>query len=152
MIITASSGITQPNRTQYAWTGLKRFHNVAYVEDWICKLHELGAKDRPNAKKQASQIRYCLIQASEYFEAAAVTSLATKPNLLYYSAMSLALAEILLKQDGLSSLDKARAQHRHHGLELAISDLPKNVFALRDTAAGLRARPITGRDRISPAI
>jgi hypothetical protein len=35
-----------------------------------------------------------LFQAKEYFDASGAVTLATKPNLLYYSIMSLAIAEI----------------------------------------------------------
>ena len=103
-----------------AWAGLRRFQNVDLVLQDIITLHALKPKWRRDAKKQATQLRYCLIQAREYFAAAQSVSLATKPNLLYYGTMSLALAEILLKQDGLSSLDKAREQHNHHGLSIDV--------------------------------
>jgi hypothetical protein len=86
------------------------------MEQTIMRLHSLDSRSKRNARKQARQLRYCLIQAREYFNAAKVVSLATKPTLQYYGTMCLALAEILLKQTGDSSLDRARQQHRHHGL------------------------------------
>jgi hypothetical protein len=59
----------------------------------------------------------------------------------YYGTMSLALAEILLKQDGLSSLDKAREQHNHHGLSISA---PQGQIApaLASAADQLRAIPM----------
>ena len=116
MIISQARGVRVGNLAEHAWSHLRRFHNVAFVQDEIVRLHKVDARHRKDAQKQATQIRYCLTQAREYYDAAAIVSLATKPTLLYYSIMSLALAEILLKQGGMSSLDKARQQHRHHGL------------------------------------
>jgi hypothetical protein len=89
-----------------------------------------------------------MIQAREYFAAANSVSTATKPNLLYYGAMSLALAEILFKQSGQSSLDKARDDNRHHGLSMTADSIPKHSD-LKTSAGLLRATPleIGGRRR-----
>jgi hypothetical protein len=61
--------------------------------------------------------------------------LATRPNLLYYGAVSLSQALILLKQDGTHSLDARRKQkkHNHHGLELvgSVTDL-KSTAGVED--------------------
>lgn len=141
MIITNCSSIPSGTPSHFAWAGLRRYLNVAYVEELICQLNGLNASQRANVRKQATQIRYCLLQAQEYFDAAGAVSLATKPNLYYYSIMSLALAEILFKQTGLSSLDKAREQHKHHGLELHVRDLPKGTKNLAATASALSANP-----------
>jgi hypothetical protein len=81
------------------------------------------------------------VQAREYFQAAETVSIATKPNLMYYGTMSLALAEILLKQSGLSSLDKARSEHRHHGLTMSAGGIPRGA-SLTDAANHLRAIPL----------
>jgi hypothetical protein len=104
--------------------------------------HQVPSKHRDNVRKQAQQIRYCLVQAREYFTAAATVTLATKPNLLYYGTMSLALAEVLFKQSGESSLDKARAENRHHGLSMTVGGFPKNSD-LPTVSQQLRAVPIT---------
>lgn len=141
MIIQAASLVPNDDIARQAWAGLARFQNVPFVEEQICQLHNLGKDQRQNARKQARQIRYALIQAKEYFDAARPVTLATKPNLLYYCIMSLALAEILLKQTGLSSLDKARAEHRHHGLELRVTDVPSDID-LRSSSSALRATPL----------
>jgi hypothetical protein len=55
--------------------------------------------------------------------------------------MSLALAEILFKQDGNSSLDKARGEHRHHGLSMTVGSIPRGAD-LPTSAAQLRAVPM----------
>jgi hypothetical protein len=101
-------------------------------------------RQRTNVRKQATQIRQCLIQAREYYDAATAVTLATKPVLLYYSVMSLALAEILLKQDGASSLDRAREHHRHHGLEFRIDKVFEANQALAVSASTLKAVPLIG--------
>jgi hypothetical protein len=149
MILRAAHPFREVNLASYAWSGLKRFHNSDYVAELITQHHSLDKKRYGNAKKQAHQLRYCLMQAKEYYDAAQIVSLATKPNLLYYSIMSLALAEILFKQSGLSSLDKARDEHKHHGLQLKIvgSGLPSNELgqASRDLIAVPSIRPSDAR-------
>jgi hypothetical protein len=145
MIIKKASLIPSDNLPKTCWAGIRRFHNVSFVFECIRELHSIPKKQEANARKQAEQIRYCLIQAKEYFDASLAVTLATKPVLLYYSIMSLALAEILLKQDGMSSLDKARGEHAHHGLELRIDPSNKEhdleLHSLRSTAGSLRAVP-----------
>ncbi len=98
------------------WNELLLFRDVEYAQSQLVRLHRTPATQMRNVRKQAVQIGYCIIQAKEYFDAASSTSNATKPVLLYYSAMSLALAQILLFATGDSSLDRARGQHAHHGL------------------------------------
>jgi hypothetical protein len=70
-------------------------------------------------KLQAESIRYCLQQALEYREAAPASTF-TRPTLVYYSIMSLALCEILFKRDGTYRLAKLRERHGYHGLELSV--------------------------------
>jgi hypothetical protein len=126
-----------------AWAALQRFQNVAYVADQIVKLHSLTPREAQNAKKQARQLRYCLMQAREYYQASAAVSLATRPTLIYYSIMSLALAEILLKHTGDNSLDRAREKHRHHGLTFELAPRAINERAtLVDAASQLIAKPL----------
>jgi hypothetical protein len=145
MILFNAARIDDADLSRYAWSGLRRFRNVSEVQDRIMGLHELGDRNRPNAKKQASQIRHCLIQAQEYYDAAEAVTLATKPVLFYYCVMSLALAEVLLKQSGDSSLDRAREQNRHHGLILRAQHL-RNDLPLHESAASLVATPLIGPD------
>jgi hypothetical protein len=89
MILTTAYVIGNEDRTEFAWSNLRRFHNVDFVEERLFRLHGLPRSQRQNAKKQATQIRYCLVQAKEYFDAAERVSLATKPTLAYYCIMSL---------------------------------------------------------------
>jgi YaaC-like Protein len=113
----------------WAWAALRKFQNVEFVSRRIVQLHRLDPKWAKHSKKQARQLRYCLIQAREYFTAAQTVSLATKPNLLYYGIMSLALAEILFKQSGESSLDMSRGENQHHGLIMTAGAIPTLVAA-----------------------
>ncbi len=140
MIIRRARKVRTPNPADYAWSGLRKFLNVDLVAKTLIELHEVSARFHPNVHKQAQQLRYCLLQAREYFTAARAVSTATKPNLLYYGTMSLALAEILYKQSGDSSLDKAREQHKHHGLTMT-SASAKSGADLLTAASAIRARP-----------
>lgn len=143
MIIQAATVFPNEDATRRAWAGLARFQDIAFVEEQIYRLHNLTKNDRANARKQARQIRYTLIQAKEYFDAGMEVTLATKPNLLYYCVMSLALAEILYKQSGDSSFDRARAEHKHHGLELRVDDSSGNA-QFSAALSALRAVPLIG--------
>lgn len=134
--------IIDASDTRSIWNHLKRFQNVSLVADAIERIHQVPSKHKKNIHKQAGQLRFCLIQAAEYFAAARTVSLATKPVLLYYGLMSLALAEILFKQDGGSSLDVARGENAHHGLTFHLGGRPPTVPSLQDSAALLTARPM----------
>src|ERR1700694_2172747 len=119
MIISSATPIDEIDIGGSCWARLRRFQNVLYVRDVICQLHKItGGKPKENARKQAENIRYCLQQAKEYADAAESVTLATKANLAYYSIMSLAIAEALLKQMGEMYLEKMREDHAHHGLQL----------------------------------
>jgi hypothetical protein len=144
MILTDSRTLEGADLSRYVWSGLQRFHHVPFVTQQIIELMNVPRKYHSNVRKQAGQIRHCLIQAREYKDAAAVTSLATRPVLLYYSLMSLALAEILLKSDGGSSLDAARGKHAHHGLVLKVKSMKRDVIDLASDALGLVAEPMSG--------
>ena len=141
MIIPVVRKMRTADPAAYAWAGLRKFQNVDLIMEELTRLHEVPSKQQGNVRKQAQQIRYCMIQAREYFAAAQSISLATKPNLLYYGLMSLALAEILYKQSGDSSLDRAREQHRHHGLSMIACKVASDVD-LHAAASNLRAVPI----------
>lgn len=85
------------------------------------------------------QLRYCLVQAKEYFDAATAVSLPTKAVQMYYCCMSLALAQILWRGTGDNSLDRMRQQHAHHGLEFSLpSKMPADFV---EAATQMRARP-----------
>jgi hypothetical protein len=141
MIVSSFTAVDASDVATYAWARLRRYLNVDYVADVIVGLHQLRPEHHDNARKQATQIRYCLTQAREYYDAARSVSMATKPVLLYYATMHLGLAEILLKQTGHSSLDAARAEHGHHGLEIRVESLPPGTRALTPWAESLRAVP-----------
>ncbi|MET4312846.1 hypothetical protein [Bradyrhizobium sp. RT4b] len=130
----------------WAWSALRKFQNVELASTRITRLQNIDPRWSKNVRKQARQIRYCMIQAREYFAAAQGVSIATKPNLLYYGAMSLALAEILLKQSGDSSLDRARAEHRHHGLLMTAGEFSLDA-SLGVSAGALRAVPMVKSGR-----
>ncbi|MEM7441565.1 MAG: YaaC family protein [Pseudomonadota bacterium] len=118
--------MNQSNLSDFAWRDLRRFQNVVSTSELLMELHSVSEKHKANAVKQAEQIRLCLSLAKEYFDAAQTVSLTTKPVLLYYSIMNLALAEVLFKQTGESSLDFARDQHRHHGLAFTVGEFKPN--------------------------
>ncbi len=141
MIIPRVRQVRTSEPAAFAWAGLRKFQNVDLVTDTLNSLHDVPARYRDNVKKQAEQLRYCLIQAREYFVAATTVSTATKPNLLYYGAMSLALAEILFKQSGDSSLDRARDEHKHHGLSMTVGGVPRGAH-LCTSSSSLRASPV----------
>jgi len=142
MLIHDTFIVQERDLTRFAWANLRRFHNTDYSEAAITHHHGLNKGQRINARKQAAQLRYCLIQAREYFEAGERVTLATRPALFYYGAMSLALAEILLKQTGDASLDRAREEHKHHGLILRVDKLPNPQMGLQEAAGCLAAVPL----------
>lgn len=132
--------------TKSMWNGLRRFHHTPLVKSIIIERFSVPERHHSNVEKQAKQIRQCLLQAREYREAASIVSLSTKPLLLYYSIMSLALAQILLKSDGNSSLDKARGEHAHHGLVFSPGQQIKSSFTVSESASQLAARPMIAAD------
>jgi hypothetical protein len=141
MIVQTARKVRTSDPSAFAWAGLRRFQNVDLVANRLAELHGVPPTWRDHVRKQAQQLRYCLIQAREYFSAARSVSIATKPNLLYYGTMSLALAEILFKQSGDSSLDKARSEHRHHGLSMTAGGVPRGAN-LELSASHIRAVPL----------
>jgi hypothetical protein len=60
---------------------------------------------------------------------------------MYYSALSLAIAEMLMKGTGDVSLDRARSEHNHHGLSFRLSVPKGNLPDLAISASSLRAVP-----------
>ena len=139
MQLVSSTLVTEGDVGAYAWSALRVFRNVEHTAAAIASAHGFEHKDRQNIKKQARQIRDCLIQAEEYARAAEAVSSATRPTLQYYSMMMLATAEVLFKGTGEVSLDRARGQHRHHGLTFVAPSAPQGTH----TAADLRAKPVS---------
>lgn len=120
MLVEKATKVSEGDVSSFAWSGLRVFRNVEHTAAAILAAHNLGANDIKNVRKQANQIRHCLIQAEEYARAAETVTSATRPTLQYYSLVSLATAEILFKGTGDISLDKARDLHGHHGLSLTV--------------------------------
>jgi hypothetical protein len=141
MIMSSIRTIRTTDTARSAWSGLRQFHNVAFVTDRLSDLHKIPTSQKRNARKQAEQIRFCLMQAREYHDAARVVSAVTKPVLLYYSLMNLATAEALFKQTGASSIDKAREQHRHHGLVFSVRSPSTGSVNVAEAASRLSAVP-----------
>jgi len=123
MIIQNTGVIASADVAQFAWSGLRRYSNVRGVKSKIVARFGLSKGQERNAEKQSEQLSFCLQQAREFFAAAQTATLATRPLQLYYGCMSLALAELLWKGDGTSSLDMLRQKHAHHGLELKIGSI-----------------------------
>lgn len=144
MRIETVSKINELDVENFAWRRLSQFQNIEFTAQQICRLHKLDKKQLPNAKKQAEQIKFCLTQAKEYFEASKVVTLATKPVLQYYCIMSLALAEILLKQSADSRLAALRASHNCHDLTFSITADPGAHESLAETLIKLYAKPQVG--------
>ena len=142
MLMESVALMPENNVTSFAWSHLRRFRHVPYVVDRLIARHKPDSKQLSNIKKQAQQIRLCLQQAEEYFEASNAVSLVTRPTLFYYSVMCLALAEVLFKQGGDSSLDKARSEHRHHGLIAKIGNVRRDLRDAQAILASMRALPL----------
>lgn len=131
MTIQGFRNISSENPIKEVWKLLRFFRDVEYASKYHCDFCNISEatykKHKSNINKQAIQIGYCIRQAEEYFQSSSQVGLATRPNLLYYGAVSLSQALILLKQDGTHSLDARRKQkkHNHHGLELvgSVTDL-----------------------------
>ena len=142
MIVSKIRVISERDTEKFAWSALSNFHNVSFGQEAISQAHNLQKSQASNSKKQAEQLRFCLLQAREYFKAARTVTSASKPTLLYYGVMSLALAQMLLAGDGEYSLDFARGQHAHHGLDFRMNGAPSASLAIEQSASSLRAVPL----------
>ncbi len=123
--------------TRDSWKLIKRFLSDSWGKEVLIEKHRLHRIHHQNAAKQARQVRYCVSQAIEYFSALQQSTLSTAPLQLYYGAMSLALAEVLVRGSGDTSLDRARQGNSSHGLELVTPTSRLN----REALTLLRARP-----------
>jgi len=120
-MIQGLNDITSENPIGQIWKLLRFFVDIPSVSNTIRRIHGIQKpKFDRDVKKQAKQIGYCIRQAEEYFHASSQVSLPTRPTLLYYGAVSLSQALVLLRQDGTHSLDALRKKqkHNHHGLDL----------------------------------
>ncbi len=108
-----------------SWRRLLEYANLDIALDRINNIHGEPAdkKEAKNYEKQAQQARVSLLQANEYFDAAQASSMFTKPNHLYYGAVSLSSACMLIRGDGSKSLDFLRQNsgNKHHGLDLTFN-------------------------------
>ncbi|MBD2571056.1 YaaC family protein [Anabaena lutea] len=135
-MINSYKDITSENPIKEVWKFLKYFQDVEFSRTQHCRIQKISDNEykqrKSNINKQAKQIGYCIRQAEQYFEAASQVSLATRPILLYYGAVSLSQALILLKKDGDYSFDALRNKdkHNHHGLELSKSFKSQNINTL----------------------
>lgn len=102
------------------WRLLRLLADVPSTTAQIEAEQGTGPEQRKNVRKQAEQIGHCIRQGEEYFTAAQRVSLATRPVLLYYGAVALSRALILMRRDGTFSFDALRKteRHNHHGLIL----------------------------------
>lgn len=141
MVISQLKVIESADVGKYAWAGLARYMSAEFVKKEICRLHMLPKNQERNAQSQAEELRHCLSQAAEYAKAARSVSLATRPVLLYYACMSLALVEILFKQSADSRLFKLRQNHSCHGLQMTVSESPDLGAAIELSANSLSAKP-----------
>lgn len=107
------------NPNQEVWKQLRYLHDIEGVTSRIIETQEVKKKYKKDVMKQATQISHCIQQAEEYFLSSQQVSLATRPLLLYYGAVSLSQALILYKKNGEFSIDVRRdkEKHNHHGLE-----------------------------------
>jgi len=120
-MIQGIKNLTSENPIGQIWKYLRFFLDIPSVLETIRRIHNIPkGKFDSYVKKQARQIGYCIRQAEEYFQASSQVGLATRPTLLYYGAVSLSRAVVLLRQDGTHSFDALRKsnKHNHHGLDL----------------------------------
>jgi len=105
------------------WRRLLEFTNIDLTVDAIVRRHgaPTSSSIEANYKKQAKQVRVSVLQAKEYFDAAISASLITSPNHVYYGAVAIASAMMLLLGDGSYSLDLLRKTptNSQHGLNFS---------------------------------
>jgi len=120
-VIENFKDITSENPIGQIWKSLRFFLDIPSVSEEIRRIHKPPkGKFDSDVKKQAKQIGYSIRQAEEYFQASSQVGIATRPTLLYYGAVSLSRALVLLRQDGSHSFDalRKRGKHNHHGLDI----------------------------------
>jgi hypothetical protein len=119
----AMQWITTDDIRGETWARLLDFANTELCFERIAAVHGVASNNslKQNYKKQAQQIRVSLLQAREYFRAADIATVVTRPNLLYYGMVSLASAVMLLRGSGDYSLDQLRKNpiNKHHGLDFS---------------------------------
>ncbi|MEZ2279700.1 MAG: YaaC family protein [Microcoleus sp.] len=96
------------------WKELSFFLDSKYLKQCL-KVNFKDLKIRPERiENKANDIKYCIRQAKDYFESAKISSLITKPLLIYYGLMSLAIALLIFKNQDkvLDSISQS------HGLQV----------------------------------
>lgn len=115
--------IVTENIYQESWRRILEFANIDLAIDEIAKVHGKPTTKgmKSNYKKQAKQVRVSVLQAKEFFDAAAASSIFTSANHIYYGMISLATAIMLIRGDGTKSLDVLRrdSSNNHHGLDFS---------------------------------
>ncbi len=120
-MIEGLNNIASEDPIKQIWKLLRFFGDISSVSNIIRSIHVIPkGKFDADVKKQARQIGYCIRQAEECFHASSQVGLPTRPTLLYYGAVSLSQALVLLRQDGSRSMDALRKERKHaqHGLDL----------------------------------
>jgi len=136
--------IYSDNPEKTLWWMLAGYKNIDKVSEEIISRHSSS----DNAKKQAKQIKHCLEQAEEYFQAASVTSIATQPLVLYYGMVSLSWALVLYKATGDYALDRLNSDHLEHGLSRPLFQYSSRHTPLPDllTEVETTVSPLTGSE------
>lgn len=132
-----TSKIAESGDYDFAWRGLRKFHDSAALTERLMQDRKLPPKQKPNVLKQMQQLGYCLSQAYEFSTSARASGAATKALQAYYSATSLANAEILWLGDGLDSIDGRPSKYHSHGLTLVQANELDALSAQPDPTDGL---------------
>lgn len=132
-----------PNRE--VWKRLRYLLDPVSASDLIRRRHGLDPSQfQADVKKQARQVGFSIRQAEEYFAASDRVSLTTRPVLLYYGAVSLSKALVLVASDGTHSYDALRRanRHQHHGLVLsrAFLSTPTATASIQDFLGAIACR------------
>jgi hypothetical protein len=127
-MITNVKTITCEHPHQEIWKRLRYLLDENVAIEKILENHP-SAKKNANIKKQAQQIGFCVQQAEDYFKASSQVKLATRPLLMYYGAVCLSKAVVLLKNNGEYSIDYLRKNNKHqqHGLNLIKTLTSKSI-------------------------
>jgi hypothetical protein len=140
-MITSYKEITTDSPTKEIWKHLRYFLDVKAVDIKIRNYHKVpDGKYTSDTKKQARQISYSIRQAEEFFIASSQVGIPTRPLLLYYGAVSLSRALLMIRKDGNYCYDSLRKKkkHNHHGLVLC-KKCVSELASPRDIASFLKA-------------
>ena len=113
---TRNAHIWTANPEQAVWDLLRVLQQPAAVANILTgksgSRRDFNVFSDDTAAGRSRDISYLLVQAEEYYKAAEVASLATRPLPLYYGMLALAKASILAWNDNVSLLDL-----KYHGLD-----------------------------------